>query len=456
MHVYGNHDSEGAVSREEQQVIYESFDYCISKTGDDLTGVGNYAIPLLGSNSNELKFVFWGLDSGTYISEEDKINLLPNVPVFEGHVNSPYDYIHQDQIDWYASASAQIEEYTGGVKVPGLMAFHMPLQETYTAWLDRENLGYTGQKRDPVCASAYNSGLFDVICERGDIKAIINGHDHINDFMVNYKGVKLCYSSSFSTNTYNNVDMHGSRVFVIKESDPANIETYMSYVSDAADPSKVEPFEDGYTFDFENTATEFELTGWPYSTVPEYFISQIKADIIGGVGINGSNALGVTREQYHDDYRANNTEVRWEFERAGRIGENKYLMVWMDLSANNVDFRKSIFGLIANDAPSAPYTTDNHDVPSSFYYKAEGSDEWVELKTGNDGCIGVAQDTPLSGYKGWFAFPIEYMPNSTSNGATINENTIITGVYFYMCLASSDMAGKYVYIDNVSLVKELK
>ena len=110
------------------------------------------------------------------------------------------------------------------------MAFHIPLQESWTAWQNREALGYTGEKREDICASPINSGLFSAIHMRGDVKAIINGHDHINDFMVNYGGVKLCYGSSFTKNAYSHADMHGSRVFVIKESNPADIETYMSYL----------------------------------------------------------------------------------------------------------------------------------------------------------------------------------------------------------------------------------
>ena len=57
----------------------------------------------------------------------------------------------------------------------------------------------------------------------------------------------------------------------------------------------------------------------------------------------------------------------------------------------------------------------------------------------------------MAGFKGWFAFPLKYMINGS---LAINTNTVITGVYFYMCLPSADMAGKYVYIDNITLVKD--
>ena len=452
MHVYVNHDSEGSYSRESQQAVYESFEYCISKTGEDLTGVGNYVIPLYGSDSDELKFAFWGIDSGAYMSSDDKAALNPVTSTFGGYSDIKYDYIHEDQIEWYIDTSRRLEEYNNGQKVPGLMAFHIPLQETWTAWENREGLEYTGEKRDPICSSSYNSGLFGAIRMRGDIKAIVNGHDHINDFMVNYGGVKLCYSPSFSVNTYNNEDMHGSRVFVISEADPSNVKTYVAYVEDRGAPiTNAQPFNSGYTYDFEGPAPEFTLTGWPNKTAEECYVSEIKAAIVSGAGVNGSNALGVTRTVYHNTNSGSNLEVKWKLDTPGTIGENEYLMVWMDLATNDLDFRKASFGLIANNVVGAPYTTDDHDTPSEFYYKADGTNSWVKMSTGKDGCIGAGDSCSVKGFKGWFAFPLKYMLKDT---ASIKEDTVITGVYFYMCLASSEMVGKYVYLDNVTLVKD--
>ena len=451
MHVYGNHDSEGSFSRESQQAVYESFEYCISKTGEDLTGVGNYVIPLYASDSDELKFAFWGIDSGAYMSAADAAELSPIKSTFGGYSDIKYDYIHEDQIEWYLNTSKLLEEYNNGKKVPGLMAFHIPLQETWTAWENRDGLEFTGEKRDPICSSSYNSGLFAALRMRGDIKAVVNGHDHINDFMVNYGGVKLCYSPSFTTTAYSNQDMHGSRVFVINESNPSDVKTYVSYVEDRGNIQDADPFNVGYTYDFEGTAPEFKLTGWPNSNASECYVSEIKAEIVGGAGLNGSNALGITRTAYHSNNSGNNLEVKWSLDTPGTIGENEYFMVWMDLSTNNLDFRKAAFGLIANNAYGSPYTTDDYDATCEFYYKADGTDTWIKLSMGKDGCFGAGDGCSVAGFKGWFAFSIKHMINGN---LAINSNTVITGVYFYMCFSSSEMAGKYVYVDNIMLVKD--
>ena len=452
MHVYGNHDADGGYSKENQQDIYEEYNYCISKAGDeDLTGVGNYVIPLYASDSDDIKFAFWGLDSGSNMSAADKAALNPVTSTFGGYTTVKYDYIHEDQIEWYYNTSKLLEEYNNG-KVPGLMAFHIPLQEYWTAWQNRNSLEYTGEKLEDICASSYNSGLFGIMRLRGDIKAVVTGHDHKNDFMVNYGGIKLCYSPSFSDSAYGNASTQGARVFVIKEDDPSNVDTYVSYIIERETPTVVGPLPTGYTYDFEGTAPTFTTTGFNGATTTEADVTTIKASVVSGVGVGGSNALAVTRTVYNSTKGGNNLEVKWNLDTAGTLGENKYLVVWMDLSTNNIDFRKACFGLIANGATSAPYRTDDHDVSSPFYYKADGSNTWVPLSTGADGCFGAGDGISVQGYKGWFAFPIEYMPNA--GGSTLNANSKITGFYFYMSLSSSSMAGKYVYIDNLMLVKD--
>ncbi len=231
MHVYGNHDGEMIFPLYQQHRVYESYEHCLSKAGDtSLHGLGNYVIPLYGSRDEEVKFVIWALDSGDYLSEEDKKTLFPSGKMsFTGTSSPTYDYIHSDQIEWYVETSKFLQEQNGGEMIPGLMAFHIPLQETYTAWLNRDGLEWTGQKGGAVGSSGYNPGFFEVIRRRGDIRAIVNGHDHANDYMVNYAGIKLCYTS---TVTHYDANTRGTRFFVIRESNPTNVETYMTYIKD--------------------------------------------------------------------------------------------------------------------------------------------------------------------------------------------------------------------------------
>ncbi len=232
-HVFGNHDAEkDNVDKELQQIIYQSFDHCNSQWGDiTLTGIGNYVLPVYDSEGKNVKFAVWALDSGAWLTEEEQELLRPIRGTYEGTTRSTYDYIRPNQIEWYTKTSKAIEDYCGE-KIPGIMAFHIPLQESYTAWVNRSRLRYTGHKGGGVCASEINSGMFTALMERGDIRAVVNGHDHTNDFMVEYGGIMLCYCSTISDAADCDYDIMGGRVFKINENDPWNVETYMSYVSE--------------------------------------------------------------------------------------------------------------------------------------------------------------------------------------------------------------------------------
>ena len=462
-HVYGNHDAENSnLKKEIQQQIYESFDWCVSMAGEEsLPGVGNYVLPVLSSKDDTVLFNIWALDSGQYVSGEERAELLPIGTIFQGFSGSVYDYIRPSQIRWYQETSEKIEAYCGRT-VPGLMAFHIPLQETYAAWVNRDALEHTGEKREAVCASEINSGLFAALLERGDVKAVVNGHDHVNDYMVKYGGIRLCYCSTVSETGYCDMDMLGARVFVIREEDPADLKTYISYVDEnrmkqaEADAAEAFPFESGTVLlDFEAYAPEIDSCGWDNNFSEEAEIDKIVAEFSADRGLDGSAALGVTRENFASSTYGNNAEVKIPLETPGLLGDNLYLRLWMDLTGDSarVDFRKACFGLIADNQNFSPYRTDEKDEPSPFWYLPEGGTEWKEMTHGNDGCFGQAQDSPVKGFRGWFAFPVENMLKRSSLDK-LKKTSRITGVYFYFCLASDNMKGNRVYIDDITLLED--
>ena len=150
-HVYGNHDGENhahftSLTNAEQQEIYESFEYCISKAGEEnLYGVGNFVLPVLEFDSDKIAFNVWCFDSGAAkgIYEEFGGHITIGDNIFCAH----YETMQQNQVDWFEESATLLAQYNGG-PVPGMMAFHIPLQETYYAWesKDKDNLEWTGEK----------------------------------------------------------------------------------------------------------------------------------------------------------------------------------------------------------------------------------------------------------------------------------------------------------------------
>ena len=233
-HVYGNHDAElwrPALDKETQQAIYESFDYCVSKAGEaDLYGVGNFVLPVLEHDSDRIAFNVWCFDSGTGGIYSDA-NIPYDVTVGNNTFWSHYENMEMNQVEWFKESSALLAEYNGS-PIPGMMALHIPLQETYYAWAARarEDLEWNGKQRENISAHAQDVPLFDAAKEN-HILAIVNSHDHINDFMVKYQGIRLCYTACIGTYEYHADDMLGGRVVEFSTAKPDDVNTYMSYVN---------------------------------------------------------------------------------------------------------------------------------------------------------------------------------------------------------------------------------
>ena len=235
-HVYGNHDDNFGLENADAQPVYESFPHCISKAGDaELSGVGNYMLPVYAEDGKTPVFALWGLDSHSGMREfaaqyglpEDTRFVLP-VHFAEGR---GYDTVHFDQVMWYYNASREIEKKLGR-KLPGLMFMHIPIPEMYLVYKNRDATGFEGSAREEVGCGEMNSGLFSACLQRGDIKAMVFGHDHVCDFSGTYCGIKLCYDGGIEYDAYQDDDLRGGRIFEIDRNDPENLKTYMVYIED--------------------------------------------------------------------------------------------------------------------------------------------------------------------------------------------------------------------------------
>ncbi|MBO4983243.1 MAG: metallophosphoesterase [Clostridia bacterium] len=425
-HVYGNHDREGALSNEQQQAIYETYEYCISKDVEELSGVGNYVHGIYNKDGS-LGSVIYFLDSGT------------------GNGTYSYDYIQDDQIAWYKQTSELLQKYNGGNAVKGIMAFHIPLIENQYAYNNRDNkeivYEYDGDRYEPICSSTYDTNLVETILTRGDVKAIVTGHDHNNTYMYNYLGIKLCSAPTISKLGYSNSEAHeGSRIFDLTVDD---VTTFISYTNEKLSGDDYESIGSGVVEGFDGTAPQTGVSGFEGKGLN----GTLTTEVVEGKGKDGTNALEVIRGS------TSNSEIYVYFDESkyGTIGNNKYLIVWMDLT--NVEFRKACTGLLYAGGNVA-YATDYDDGSRPpYYYLADGATEWQALSHGGDGCFGSGDGSSIIGKKGYFAFRIEdYLRAADKTGIT--EEIVLTGFYMYLDIKDSSYANVPFYIDDIMLVED--
>lgn len=199
--VYGNHDDEQGMSRAELFDVIQSVPYSLTGKVDGLSGVTNFIIPVRSSDGTKDALVLYCLDSHSYSS-------LKGV--------GGYDYLKFDQIGWYMKNSESYAKANGNVPVPSLAFFHIPLPE-YNQAASSEGAILMGTRMERACAPQLNSGMFAAMKQLGDVMGIFAGHDHDNDYVVDWKGILLAYGRYTGGNTvYNNLE-NGARVIELEE-----------------------------------------------------------------------------------------------------------------------------------------------------------------------------------------------------------------------------------------------
>lgn len=196
--VFGNHDTESGVTREQLMEMQISLRYCSSEPGPQgLGGVGNYAMKLQGAGG-AFDRVLYFFDSGAYSSARP----------------GGYAEITREQIHWYVGLSSELR-IEAGVPVPALAFLHIPLPEYKEVWTSGPCVG---SKYEDVCSPLLNTGLFAAMVQMGDMTGVFCGHDHVNDYIGELHGIRLGYGRATGYNTYGKEGFpRGARVIRLKE-----------------------------------------------------------------------------------------------------------------------------------------------------------------------------------------------------------------------------------------------
>lgn len=243
---FGNHDEDSVaksgMDAPDQLAIYRRYRHNLN--GPAVRGVrgnSNTAITIAGSRSSRPAFSVFLLDGGRYAPESIDGQDFAGYPT--------WDWVRTNQIAWYREQSQEFERRARGV-VPGLMFVHIPLWEHRFMWWGsvdertpdsaargRERHQISGERNEDECPGPFNSGLFAAALERGDVKGIFSGHDHVNTYAGSYYGIRLGYGGSAGFGTYG-LDgaernrLRGARVFDLTEDDPAAFSTRMVFAGD--------------------------------------------------------------------------------------------------------------------------------------------------------------------------------------------------------------------------------
>lgn len=229
--VFGNHDNqEGPEYVAQALEIFRNSKNFVFEEGDPEIGCGNFVFSVEDEGTPVYSLVM--LDSHDRESHAEQ----PDERYwFDGVSYREWARLSPEQIDWLDKTLSEAED-RGCTESAILMhipnySYRYAAEAAYREDADRRNLeaanahsreiwneGYEdseGVVREGICSSLSDEGLLEMLLTHGSCKAIIAGHDHVNNFIITYKGIKHIYALKTGLGCYANEDLNGGTVISI-------------------------------------------------------------------------------------------------------------------------------------------------------------------------------------------------------------------------------------------------
>lgn len=271
---FGNHDDMNIISKEEQAAIFGSYGHCMPYENDDENvDCGNYNVPIYDSKGEKIQYNLWMIDSAG--ADEQGRNV--------------FECVKPETLDWYDRKSKELQLQNGGSPVMSLMFQHIPVKESVEffkkcsvedkgAVLNREDGKYYCLDSEKANGFAFeypatvndDYGQLDMLRKRGDVCALVFGHDHLNCFTGELDGVNIVQTPGASFRSYGNMISRGVRIFELDANDTSSFKTY--------------------------TISYFDVFGKTFSSIMRYIFNadeyeKIKAIILALTGVIGAGLI---------------------------------------------------------------------------------------------------------------------------------------------------------------------
>ena len=225
--IWGNHDNQnGAEFVDKIATSYLTKAHCIYEKGDPSLGNGNYVIGI-EENGKPVEAILMmdSHDKAAYVDEN-------------GEEKQAWAKLIPEQIEWYKQQIDMVK--TLGYKDSTLI-LHIPIYAyrlaSQAAYKDVATLkditveqadgaecwqeGYTdsvGVQHEDISSYPQDDGVFAAIKEKGITRHVVAGHDHVNNWMIRYDGVKMIFALKTGPGCYWDSCLNGGTVLKIDNS----------------------------------------------------------------------------------------------------------------------------------------------------------------------------------------------------------------------------------------------
>lgn len=222
--VWGNHDNQdGAEFVNKLAESLKGYKHCLYEAGDPALGNGNYVIRIDENARPAAALILMDShDRAPYTAPD-------------GTASTAWAKLWPPQLSWLSRQAALLAR--AGCSDVSLLT-HIPpyvyreaAEAAFPKDLDRKsvdpmqshlpeywNPGYEGSEGvayEGICSYPEEDGVWSVLTGCGNIRRVIVGHDHVNDFMIRYKGIQLIYALKTGAGCYYHPSLNGGTVLTV-------------------------------------------------------------------------------------------------------------------------------------------------------------------------------------------------------------------------------------------------
>ena len=222
--VWGNHDNEAGVENiKALEAIFSRHPLCLFQAGPPELGSGNYVLRIIeGVRPVTALFLVDTHDRVPWPTADDSNALV-------------WAKLWPTQFDWYRRQVAILRQEgfhdSAMIMHIPIYAYNQAFEAAYDGKADCKELAYSqtlngacwkpeykeafGCCHESICSHPADDGAFAVLLEEDFTKTLLCGHDHVNNFVIPYRGIRLAYSLKTGPGCYWEAALNGGTVLVV-------------------------------------------------------------------------------------------------------------------------------------------------------------------------------------------------------------------------------------------------
>ncbi len=242
---FGNHDNQVGINNADQAEIYNTLNYCVHGEYASKDDKGTFRLPLYDGEKHI--FDIYLIDSNGQ------------------SVTGEYMPVSEKQLSWFRKEREKGKE--DGKYTNSIVFQHIPVPEFFDV-LERVKFGTRGAVEafrthkgefyklpqniindggfmgESPAIPDKNSGEFEALKEKGNVLALVVGHDHINSFVGEKDGIKLIYTQCAGFNVYGPKLNRGVRIIELDNIDLNTFNTYTVTYKELTDEKLSAPIKE--------------------------------------------------------------------------------------------------------------------------------------------------------------------------------------------------------------------